>query len=159
MNSRKFSKITRITGQESIIEDDIERIIEGITLKDIREHLEKLFLGKEFIPYKNLSKNYKRRRTIRETLKRIHKLSRSTDINDVKLSLIDIISKLEPNIKEIFKFFKDVYEGYERVCVGDDEEIYFWVEVIYEPDEKEDGIMKVSYITITDEDKLFRDMY
>ena len=125
---------------------------EIITLKDLRNELEKLFVGKEYIPYDNLSKTLKRRRTIRETLKRVHKRSRSTDINDVKLAMISIINGVEPDSKSIFK-------SYERVLVGSEDEIYFWVEVIYEADENEKGMNRVKYITITDEDRLLKDMY
>ena len=132
---------------------------EIVTLKDLRNELEKLFVGKEYIPYDNLSKTLKRRRTIRETLKRVHKRSRSTDINDVKLAMISIINGVEPDSKSIFKFYRDIYKTYERVLVGSEDEIYFWVEVIYEADENEKGINRVKYITITDEDRLLKDMY
>lgn len=132
---------------------------EIVTLKDLRNELEKLFVGKEYIPYDNLSKTLKRRRTIRETLKRVHKRSRSTDVNDVKLAMISIINEVEPDSKSIFKFYRDIYKNYERVLVGSEDEIYFWVEVIYEADENEKGMNRVKYITITDEDKLLKDMY
>lgn len=132
---------------------------EIVTLKDLRNELERLFVGKEYIPYDNLSKTLKRRRTIRETLKRVHKRSRSTDVNDVKLAMISIINEVEPDSKSIFKLYRDIYKTYERVLVGSEDEIYFWVEVIYEADENEKGMNRVKYITITDEDRLLKDMY
>ena len=73
--------------------------------------------------------------------------------------MISIINEVEPNSKSIFKFYRDIYKTYERVLVGSEDEIYFWVEVIYEADENEKGMNRVKYITITDEDRLLKDMY
>ena len=91
-----------------MVSPEAQLVLEDLTLGDIRRRLEGLFIGKEFIPYENRSNNLKKRRTIRQTLRRIHKLSKSFDINDIKLALIDIINKLEDDSKEIFTFERDM---------------------------------------------------
>ena len=141
-----------------MVSPEAQLVLEDLTLGDIRRRLEGLFIGKEFIPYENRSNNLKKRRTIRQTLRRIHKLSKSFDINDIKLALIDIINQLEEDSKEIFTFERDIYEGYERVLVCSDDEVLFWVEVTYEYDEEESATI-IKYITITDDDKLFTSIY